>query len=178
VTEADLDAFLAHESDPAARWMAAFASPRSPEPEPFRTRWRDRLKDPQIIARTIEVDGAPAGYVARFPMFGKPSVAYWIGRAFWGRGVATAALSSFLRHERRRTLYARVAADNLASRRVLEKCGFAVIGRETARAEARDAEVEELILRRPPARSRRPVPARRLRKPRPARPRRSGSAAA
>jgi RimJ/RimL family protein N-acetyltransferase len=40
-----------------------------------------------------------------------------------------------------------VVHDNLASRRVLEKCGFRVIATERSFAEARSAEVEEVVLR-------------------------------
>jgi hypothetical protein len=46
-----------------------------------------------------------------------------------------------------RPLHARVASDNVGSRRVLEKCGFRVIATERSFAEARSAEVEELVLR-------------------------------
>ena len=42
---------------------------------------------------------------------------------------------------------ARVASDNVASRRVLEKCGFRVIATDRGFAEARSAEIEELVLR-------------------------------
>ena len=41
-----------------------------------------------------------------------------------GRGVATEALSAFLRLEPIRPLYAGVAKHNVASIRVLQKCGF------------------------------------------------------
>jgi RimJ/RimL family protein N-acetyltransferase len=47
-----------------------------------------------------------------------------------------------------RPVHARVAYDNVASRRVLEKCGFRVISTERGFAEARAAEIEELVLRR------------------------------
>jgi RimJ/RimL family protein N-acetyltransferase len=43
---------------------------------------------------------------------------------FWGRGVATEALSAFLGLEPVRPLYAGVAKHNVASIRVLQKCGF------------------------------------------------------
>jgi RimJ/RimL family protein N-acetyltransferase len=46
-----------------------------------------------------------------------------------------------------RPLRARVASDNVASRRVLEKCGFRVIATDRGFAEARAAEIEELVLR-------------------------------
>jgi hypothetical protein len=46
-----------------------------------------------------------------------------------------------------RPLYARVAFDNVGSRRVLEKCGFRVIASERAYADARSGEIEEFVRR-------------------------------
>jgi len=43
-------------------------------------------------------------------------------------------------------MYARVAKDNLGSRRVLKKCGFKVIGESKGFANARGEEIEELLL--------------------------------
>ncbi|MDQ3537205.1 MAG: GNAT family N-acetyltransferase, partial [Actinomycetota bacterium] len=43
---------------------------------------------------------------------------------------------------------ARAAKDNIASIRVLEKCGFTVSGEDRGFANARDAEVDEFIFRR------------------------------
>jgi RimJ/RimL family protein N-acetyltransferase len=74
-------------------------------------------------------------------------VTYWIGRSHWGKGIATGALYAFLAVDPSRPLHARVAYDNVASRRVLEKCGFRVIATERGFAEARSAEIEELVLR-------------------------------
>jgi RimJ/RimL family protein N-acetyltransferase len=74
-------------------------------------------------------------------------VTYWIGRSYWGKGIATDALNAFLAVDRSRPLHARVASDNVASRRVLEKCGFRVIAAERNLAQARSAEIEELVLR-------------------------------
>jgi RimJ/RimL family protein N-acetyltransferase len=42
---------------------------------------------------------------------------------------------------------ARVAYDNVASRRVLEKCGFRFIATDRGFAQARSAEIEEHVLR-------------------------------
>jgi RimJ/RimL family protein N-acetyltransferase len=109
------------------------------------------LDDPAIVAKTIVVGGQVAGHVARFEMFGKPHVAYWVGREYWGTGVATRALAAFLETVTDRPLYARVASDNRASLRVLEKCGFAITGRDTGYAHARGEEVEEFLLMLPPA---------------------------
>ena len=72
---------------------------------------------------------------------------YWIGRSYWGRGIATNALEALLTLDGSRPMHARVAADNVASRRVLEKCGFQVIGTDRGFAEARSAEIDELVLR-------------------------------
>jgi len=46
-----------------------------------------------------------------------------------------------------RPLHGRVAYDNVASRRVLEKCGFRAIATERGFAEARSCEIEEVVLR-------------------------------
>ena len=55
-------------------------------------------------------------------------IGYWIGRPYWGRGYATAAVELLVEEARRRgleRLYAEVFAENPASMRVLEKAGFA-----------------------------------------------------
>jgi RimJ/RimL family protein N-acetyltransferase len=76
-------------------------------------------------------------------------VTYWIDRALWGRGIASAALQSFLSMttERLRPLFARAASDNAASLRVLEKAGFRRIGVNRDFARGRGEEIEETILR-------------------------------
>jgi hypothetical protein len=56
------------------------------------------------------------------------------------------ALTLFLTIIQVRPLYARVANDNLASRRVLEKAGFRQVGTEVSYAAARHTEIEESIL--------------------------------
>lgn len=58
------------------------------------------------------------------------AVGYWIGREFWGRGIASAALGQFLRAEVARPLNARVAKHNTASIRVLRKAGFVLVGED------------------------------------------------
>jgi RimJ/RimL family protein N-acetyltransferase len=46
-----------------------------------------------------------------------------------------------------RPLYALAASDNLGSLKVLRKAGFRIIGTEISHANARDAEIEETVLR-------------------------------
>lgn len=70
-----------------------------------------------------------------------------MGREFWGRGLATAALAQFLQIQTTRPLYARAAKDNVASIRVLQKCGFTICGQDKGFANGRLAEVEEYILK-------------------------------
>ena len=82
----------------------------------------------------------------KFEQDGKPEVTYWIGREFWGKGIATKALAEFLGHVPVRPLYARAAKDNVASIRVLTKCGFCVTGEERGFANAQGAEIQELVL--------------------------------
>ena len=79
---------------------------------------------------TILYDGQIAGDVMSFLQDGQREVGYRIGREYWGKGIATRALALFLDVERRRPLYGWVLAQNIGSQRVLEKCGFTVIGEE------------------------------------------------
>jgi len=82
-------------------------------------------------------------------VYGEPGsreVTYWIDRAYWGRGIATAALRALLAAAPERPLYARAAADNAGSLRVLEKCGFRVSGHDRGYANARGAEIDEVVL--------------------------------
>jgi len=53
----------------------------------------------------------------------------------------------FLKEIPLRPLYARAAHDNRASIRVLEKCGFVIVGQDRGFSNARGREVEEVILK-------------------------------
>lgn len=90
----------------------------------FDAHWAKILADKTALTKTIVADGQVAGHIASFLLEGKREIGYWIDRALWGRGIASAALSEFLRLEQRRPLYAGVARHNIASMRVLQKCGF------------------------------------------------------
>ncbi len=82
-----------------------------------------------------------AGHIAKFERLGKSEVTYWIGKEYWGKDVATKGLAEFWGDLKARPLYARAAKDNVASLRVLEKCGFAICGSDKAFANARGQEV-------------------------------------
>ena len=145
IRDEDLDAFFRHQQDDAALHMAAFTSADPSDREAFNEHWARIRANPTVIARTIERGGDPVGHVARFERDGDVEVTYWIDRVCWGQGVATAALRQFLATLPERPIQARVAADNLASRRVLEKCGFQAAGEERGFANARGAEIHEVI---------------------------------
>ena len=121
VEVADLPLFFEHQRDPIAVAMVAF---NSRDRAAFDQHWAKLLADDSLLKKTVIVDGEVAGNIGSWTAEGKREVGYWIDRAFWGRGVATAALSAFLSLEQTRTLYAGVAKHNVASIRVLQKCGF------------------------------------------------------
>lgn len=114
-----------------ARWMTrAF-------PHPYTVRDADfwiahAMRDPRGRVYAIEVDGVVAGGIGIEPFGGERSgtaaFGYWLGRAYWGRGIATDAARTLsddaLANGNLRRLDARVFAPNVASARVLEKAGF------------------------------------------------------
>jgi RimJ/RimL family protein N-acetyltransferase len=105
--------------------MAVF---RPRDADAFRAHWKRILADPTCIIRTIECEGRAAGYVGSWLLAGQREVGYWIGKADWGRGIASRALADFLRVVTERPLHAHVALSNAASIRVLEKNGFVKTG--------------------------------------------------
>jgi RimJ/RimL family protein N-acetyltransferase len=123
VTEDDLPVFFDHQQDPEANRMAAFP-PR--DRDAFMAHWNTILRNEAGVVRTVLLDGQVAGYVVAFDFEGRREVGYWIGRTFWGKGVATRALRAFLEEVNERPIYAGVADHNVASIRVLEKCGFTI----------------------------------------------------
>ena len=147
VEEGDLDTFFEHQQDPIANHMAAFTAKDPSDRAAFTAHWAKILSDSSVEVKTILFEGHVAGEVAKFERGGQPEVTYWIGREFWGRGIATSALSRFLGDLQVRPIYARAAKDNVASIRVLEKCGFTVCGNDRGFANARGEEIEEVILR-------------------------------
>ena len=107
------------------------------------------LSDDEVVARTIEWKGAVAGYVAYSMQREKPSISSWLGRQYWGKGIATQAVRDFLKLVKQRPIYARVAYDNLAALNVLRHTGFDIVGYDSFFSEAHGYEVDEIILALP-----------------------------
>jgi RimJ/RimL family protein N-acetyltransferase len=147
VRDEDLAVLFEQWADPVAAHMAAFTAADHMDPDAFERRWARLRADETLITKAIVVDGEVAGTIGSWGAAGEREITYWIGRRYWGKGIATAALQAFLAVEQSRPLHARVASDNVASRRVLEKCGFRVVGTDRGFAHARSAEIEELVLR-------------------------------
>ncbi len=143
VIQDDLPIFFEHQRDPEAANMAAFPSR---DREAFMAHWAKIMADKNSMNRTILFSGQVAGNIASFEMEGEREVGYWIGREFWGRGIVSESLKQFLGQEMRRPLFAHVAKHNLASLRVLEKCGFKVIREDKWTPNPNEDEVEEFIL--------------------------------
>jgi RimJ/RimL family protein N-acetyltransferase len=140
----DLPVFFVHQRDPEATRLAAFPSR---DPAAFFTHWtKNILGNPAAVNRTILADDQVAGNIGAWTDAASNDrlISYWIGREFWGRGIASAAMAQFLRLESARPLSARVVSHNVGSIRVLEKAGFARVG-EDAFSLPTGAELKEFI---------------------------------
>jgi RimJ/RimL family protein N-acetyltransferase len=135
VAESDLDVLFEHQREPEANEMAIFPAR---DRESFDAHWRRILADDSVIKKTIVVDGQVAGNIGCWLQDGRRLVGYWVGKDFWGKGLATRALREFVGEIETRPLHAWVASSNVGSIRVLEKCGFVRVG-------SRTTDVEELL---------------------------------
>ena len=144
VAEPDLPIFFEQQMDPEAIRMAAF--PSRPH-DAFFAHWREIMADPHVVLRTIVADGRIAGNVVSFRNGEAQEIGYWLGREFWGRGIATRALALFLGEVQARPFHAHVAKRNVGSIRVLEKCGFRAVGEDWVAFGAAGEMIEEIVMR-------------------------------
>ena len=121
VAPEDLELFYKHQLEPEGIELAAF-EPR--DHDAFFEHWNRILQDETGVIRTIVAGGEVAGNIVSWLQDGHREIGYWIGKAHWGRGIATRAVELFVNEVTNRPLYAWVAAHNGGSIRVLEKCGF------------------------------------------------------
>ncbi|MGC5035859.1 GNAT family N-acetyltransferase [Streptomyces sp. DT190] len=145
VHDSDLPVFFRQMNDPEALHMAAFTPADPSDRDAFDAHWA-RIRSSSDVVRTVLADGDVVGSAAVYGVPGEREVTYWIDRAYWGKGLATAALRALLAQVPERPLYARAAADNVGSLRVLEKCGFRVVAAASGYAHARGAEIDETVL--------------------------------
>lgn len=76
-------------------------------------------------------------------------IGYWLGEPWWGRGLMTEAVGRVVEFARRELGLDRLRsdyfADNPASGRIQEKCGFRVTGRGRLNSRSRGCEVEAVF---------------------------------
>ncbi|MFF9062755.1 GNAT family N-acetyltransferase [Streptomyces sp. NPDC014882] len=145
VHDSDLPVFYRQMNDPESLRMAAFTPKDPADRDAFDAHWQ-RIRASTAVVRAILADGDVVGSASVYGEPGEREVTYWVDRSHWGRGIATAALRVLLAEVPERPLYARAADDNAGSRRVLEKCGFRMTARATGFAQARGAEIDEVVL--------------------------------
>jgi ribosomal-protein-alanine N-acetyltransferase len=89
-----------------------------------------------VISRVIEYQGQFVGSVGIHPQVGWRShvaeIGYWVAQEHWHKGIAAAALAQMTDYGftalQLRKLCAPVLAANIASMKVLEKCGYVLEG--------------------------------------------------
>lgn len=125
VTEADLPILFQQQLDPEAVAMSAYPAKDRGE---FMRHWEGILKNKTVTARTIIYKGKVAGHIICWKE-GKyeQRIGYWIGKEFWRRGIASAAVMKLLKLVNIRPLFAEVANHNVGSKKVLVKNGFALL---------------------------------------------------
>jgi len=99
------------------------------------------------VIRWGDVVIGSVGYFRRTPD-APLEIGYWIGKDYWGKGIATKALMLAIDAMKKSgltgTIFATTMVDNLASRHILSKCGFIEIGTVRFQSRARDMEVEAI----------------------------------
>jgi RimJ/RimL family protein N-acetyltransferase len=142
VREDDLDVLFEQQREPEAVAMALFPAR---EREAFDAHWHRVLADDSAVVRVIESEGEVAGNIGSWEQDGRQLVGYWLGREYWGRGLATAALGELVQELQTRPLHAWVATGNAGSIRVLEKCGFVQVASRSEFDEKLGEPVDELL---------------------------------
>ena len=142
---ADLEFFFRFQLDEEANHLAAFTAKDRADKTAYIQKYSKFLNDPTKNTQTIIIENTIVGSIAKFEIEGQAEITYWIDKAYWGKGVATKALTEFLKTEKMRPILGRTAFDNVGSQKVLEKCNFVKIGSDKGFANARQAEIEEFI---------------------------------
>ena len=145
VNDEDVETFFVFQRDPVSNALAAVPAR---DHDAHVAHWTKIRGQDTTLLRTIVVDGEVAGQMLSWiDDGGRRLVGYWLGRSFWGRGIASTAFGHFLSEIPERPLFAHVAKHNVGSQRVLEKHGFEVASRGSIVVS--DEEIQELVYRPP-----------------------------
>ena len=122
VLETDLPILFQQQLDLEAVAMSAYPAKDKGE---FMRHWEGILKNKNVTARAILYKEKVAGHILCWKE-GKyeQRIGYWIGKEFWRRGIASAAVTEMLLLVKIRPLFAEAANHNIASQKVLQKNGF------------------------------------------------------
>ena len=116
VIQDDLPILFEHQRDPVSNEMAAFPAR---DEAAFYAHWGKVMVNENNIFKIILLNGVVTGIILSFEMEGQREVGYWLGREFWGKGIASDVVT--------RPLYAHVAKHNIGSQRVLQKSSFKIV---------------------------------------------------
>ncbi|MCB1024647.1 MAG: GNAT family N-acetyltransferase, partial [Acidobacteria bacterium] len=93
--EDDLEVLFDFQMDEDARYLAAFMSKDSTDKAAYIKKFTRLLSEKTVNNKTIFIDNEIAGSVAKFEIEGEAGITYWIGKEFWGKGIASEALKEF-----------------------------------------------------------------------------------
>jgi len=143
----DLDRRFVGENDDGAVEVAAVTRADSSDRRSFDAHYHRIRDNPDNTVRAIDDDGVLVGTIGSFPSEVGREVTFWIDPGRWGRGLASAALRSFLDVEPTRPLFARVARPQRRVRQGAAPGRCVQVGAERSWAEGLGREVGETILR-------------------------------
>ena len=146
VRPSDLAVFFQQQRDREACVMAAFTTLDPDDEIAFITHWQKIMKDTSNILQTIYSGDEIYGNIVCYTTDGHKTIGYWIGKEYWGVGIASKALSVFLELLQHRPVYAWCAQDNKGSLSVLRKNGFKNDIECNSYSEARQCNVAEYRL--------------------------------
>lgn len=135
-------------------WDVASMTSRMPYPYSVEAavQWLDDHQADGELVRGITFDGELIGICGYLPdEGGTAEIGYWVGKPYWGQGFATEAAKALIAHAFKtgpfHTLTCGHFTDNTASRRVIEKLGFAYVGPCACWCEAQGREVDAIRYR-------------------------------
>lgn len=144
----DLETLFHFQADEEAAHIAAFVNEHYKDKEAYIAKWTKLITEGKVYVYAIIADEQIAGTVGAWQMVDEWQITYWIDKAQWGKGIATAAAQQFLEVFTTRPIYGRVAFDNAGSIKVLVKNGFERTGTDMYHSHARGREIEEIIYKR------------------------------
>jgi len=125
VTEDDLPIFFEQQQDIGANQLAGVPAR---DRDDFWAHWRKNMGNESSLIKAVLFNDQLAGNILSWRQDGERKLGYWLGRDYWGKGIASQAVAQFLTLETERPLYAYVTKQNRASMRILEKQEFKIVG--------------------------------------------------